>query len=88
MSTGEGSLYKAIRSAIESGSIPSQFRASDLHAAMPELSPHAFNTFLPKHRAGNPGGNSELFVRLDRGLYTLKQTGTAQDISPPFLVQG
>jgi hypothetical protein len=28
--------------------------------------------FLPKHRVGNPGGFTELFVRLDRGLYRLK----------------
>jgi ParB family transcriptional regulator, chromosome partitioning protein len=28
--------------------------------------------FLPKHRFGNPGGFSELFVQISRGLYRLK----------------
>ena len=29
-------------------------------------------TFLPKHRVGNPGGFTELFVRIRRGVYCLK----------------
>ena len=35
-------------------------------------------TFLPKHRAGNPGGNTELFVRVNRrpALYRLTSNGT------------
>jgi hypothetical protein len=27
--------------------------------------------FLKKHRVGNPGGESELFQQVDRGLYRL-----------------
>lgn len=33
---------------------------------------HWAGTFLPKHRVGNPGGNTELFVQVERGLYRLK----------------
>ncbi|HEX4134448.1 MAG TPA: hypothetical protein VHY84_07565 [Bryobacteraceae bacterium] len=29
-------------------------------------------TFLPKHRVGNPGGYTELFVQIERGRYRLK----------------
>jgi hypothetical protein len=29
-------------------------------------------TFLPKHCVGNPGNNTELFVKISRGLYRLK----------------
>jgi DNA mismatch endonuclease (patch repair protein) len=45
------------------------------------FTPHEVNTllkstwagvFLPKHRLGNPGGFSELFVRVRRGVYRLK----------------
>jgi len=28
-------------------------------------------TFLPKHRKGNPGGYTVLFVRVERGVYRL-----------------
>jgi hypothetical protein len=27
--------------------------------------------FLPKHRVGNPDGETELFQQVDRGLYRL-----------------
>ena len=29
------------------------------------------STFLPKHRVGNPGGNTELLGRVTRGRYIL-----------------
>ena len=33
---------------------------------------HWAGVFLPKHREGNPGGQTELFVQIERGLYRLK----------------
>ena len=30
--------------------------------------------FLLKHRVGNPGGFTELFVRVERGVYPLKMS--------------
>lgn len=29
-------------------------------------------TFLPKHRVGNPGNETELFVRIQKAVYRLK----------------
>jgi len=37
------------------------------------LSIHWAGTFLPKHRVGNPGGNTPLFIQIGRGLYRLRE---------------
>jgi hypothetical protein len=46
-----------------------QFTPAQVNKA---LSIHWAGTFLPKHRAGNPGGNTVLFVRVSSGVYRLR----------------
>ena len=60
---------RRIKAAVASGSIPSVFRPADVNKA---LKIHWAGTFLPKHRVGNPGGYTELFTQIDRGVYRLK----------------
>ena len=58
-----------IHEAVMGGSLPEPFRPVDVNKA---LKITFAGTFLPKHRVGNPGGNTELFVQIERGLYQLK----------------
>jgi hypothetical protein len=63
---------RRIREAIRNGSLKEPFRAADVNRA---LRIKYAGVFLPKHRVGNPGKNTEHFVLLERGLYRLKDAG-------------
>jgi hypothetical protein len=52
----------------QSGKLHAVFSPADVNAA---LGIHWAGTFLPKHRVGNPGGFTELFVRVEKGRYQL-----------------
>ena len=65
----ERDTIRRIREAVASGRIGRTFRAADVNKA---LNIGFAGIFLPKHRVGNPGGFSELFVRISPGLYRLK----------------
>lgn len=60
---------KRIREAVASGSLMQPFRPADVNRA---LGVHYAGVFLPKHRVGNPGGHTEHFIQVERGLYRLK----------------
>ena len=64
----EGNTIRRIREAVTEGRIPAQFRPVDVNVA---LGITFAWTFLPKHRVGNPGGNTEHFVQISRGVYRL-----------------
>jgi len=53
--------YRAIVEAVKKGKLKEPFTSYDLMKACPELNPITCKVFLPKHRKGNPGNNSELF---------------------------
>jgi hypothetical protein len=59
---------RRIKEAVADGEIPKMFTPADVNKA---LQIHWAGTFLPKHRVGNPGGNTELFVQVQRGVYRL-----------------
>jgi hypothetical protein len=65
----ERDTIRRIRQAIDAGEVPHTFTPADVNAA---LRIDWAGVFLPKHREGNPGGETELFVRIDRGTYRLK----------------
>jgi archaeosine-15-forming tRNA-guanine transglycosylase len=67
--TYERDTIRRIREAVANGQLANTFRATDVNLA---LGIDFASTFLPKHRVGNPGGNTELFVQASRGLYRLK----------------
>ena len=66
----ERTTMRRIREAVKSGTLAQPFRASDVNRA---LGIDFSGVFLPKHRAGNPGGFTEQFVQIERGTYRLKQ---------------
>ena len=70
MSRREGQTIRRIRDAVSYGLLAEPFSPRDLNDA---LGIRWGGTFLPKHRVGNPGGYTELFVRVSRrpALYRL-----------------
>ena len=66
----ERETIREIRQAVEDGRLQREFTPLRVNEA---LGLNWAGTFLPKHRVGNPGGYTELFVRITRGLYKLKE---------------
>ena len=58
-----------IREAVRNGRIQHEFTPADVNNA---LGIDWAGTFLPKHRVGNPGRHTELFVRVRSGVYELR----------------
>lgn len=63
----------AIYEAVRKGRLLEPFDAKAVKRACPGWSDRTYHVFLPKHAEGNPGHNTELFVRVDRGLYRLSK---------------
>jgi len=51
--------------------LPEPFNAEMVRKACPGWSKNSYSAFLPKHAYGNPGGNTELFVKVRRGFYRI-----------------
>ncbi len=64
----ERETMRKIREAVRSGALGQQFTPEDVNR---KLKIDWAGTFLPKHRKGNPGGYTVLFVRVERGVYRL-----------------
>jgi len=45
------------------------FGSKEFRTACPGFADGTYSVFLNKHRKGNPGGNSELFVRVEPGKF-------------------
>lgn len=65
----ERNTIRKIREAVHAGKVPYEFTPTQVNSA---LGITWAGTFLPKHCVGNPGGNTELFIKIDKGLYKLK----------------
>ena len=63
-------VYRAIVEAVRSRQIIEPFRTADFRMACPGLGEGTYKAFLSKHAACN-GKNTELFVRVERGRYSL-----------------
>jgi hypothetical protein len=66
----ERETIRRIRKAFQTGMLAREFTPADVNKA---LNIDWAGTFLPKHRKGNPGGNTVLFVRVRRGVYRLSE---------------
>jgi len=66
-------VYMAIITAVREGRIQEPFTAANVRRGCPEINPTTPGTFLPKHAKDNPGGQSELFEKVARGLFRLLQ---------------
>lgn len=65
----EHKVYKAIVEAIKAGRLREPFSKEDFKRECPGFGYGTYNTFLWKHREGNPGGSSELFEKLSLGKF-------------------
>lgn len=74
----ERKTISEIRKAVHTGKIPVLFTPGQVNVA---LGITWAGTFLPKHRVGNPAGNTELFIRVRSGLYQLKTSTREQHIN-------
>ena len=59
--------YQAIIEAIKSGKLKEPFSKQDFKRQCPGFGYGTYNSFLWKHRKGNPGGASELFELVSPG---------------------
>jgi hypothetical protein len=58
-----------IYDAVVQGKLKEPFGPSDVREACPGWNDRTYSVFLPKHRVGNPGGETELFEQVGEGLY-------------------
>jgi hypothetical protein len=65
-----GRTIRDIKGAVSEGRLPPKFGPSDVNK---ELGITYAGIFLPKHRVGNPGSNTELFLEVSHypALYCL-----------------
>ena len=64
----ERNTIRRIRDAVRTGRLGVRFTAIEVNKA---LGIYWSSTFLAKHRKGNPGGYTVLFIRVERGVYEL-----------------
>ncbi|SLM46797.1 protein of unknown function [Nitrospira japonica] len=62
-------LASEIYDAVKLGKLLEPFTAQDVKKACPGWAVATYGTFLPKHRVGNPGGNTALFRQVGSALY-------------------
>ena len=62
-------VYSCIVAAIKAGRIKEPFSKGDFRNACPEFGEGTYDAFLGKHARGNPGNNSELFIRVSPGKF-------------------
>lgn len=63
-------IYEAVRV----GRLLQPFDANAVKRACPGWADRTCHVFLGKHAKGNPGGNTELFLRMAPGLYRLSNS--------------
>ncbi|GEM_PF-6523191 len=49
------------------------FTAMEVRERCPDWKPSTYSTFLAKHCVDNPGGYTEFFERVSKGVYRLRQ---------------
>lgn len=64
-------VYGSIVRAVKSGKLEEPFGHEEFRSACPGLGQGTYAAFLNKHRVGNPGGASELFLRVAPGRFRL-----------------
>jgi len=62
-------VYSAIVRAVKSRRLNEPFGLREFMLACPGFADGTYKVFLNKHRRGNPGGNSELFLRVAPGKF-------------------
>jgi hypothetical protein len=60
-----------IYAAVRSGKLREPFTATTAKLACPGWADATYKVFFNKHRAGNPGNTTELFIRVARGQFRI-----------------
>jgi hypothetical protein len=63
-------IYEAVRS----GRLSKPFTAKTAKLACPGWADRTYANFFTKHRVGNPSGTTELFIRIARGQFRIKNS--------------
>jgi hypothetical protein len=63
-----------IYAAVKSGKLAQPFSSEMVKRTCPGWAERTYSVFLNKHRVGNPGGETELFVRVAPGLFKLRNS--------------
>ena len=66
-----GRLIQEIRAAVRAGRLKAPFSPKDIKRAGVRCADKTPASFLAKHCVGNPGGNTELFIKVAPGRYKL-----------------
>jgi len=69
----ENRMYGSIVEAVKRGILREPFSANDLRKVCSGFAHETYRTFPYKHRLGNPGGYSELFVLVAPGRFKLRR---------------
>ncbi len=85
-----GRLYQAIHDAVCEGRLSEPFNSEAVKNSCPGFARNTFSTFLAKHAQDNPNNATELFQRIDRGLYrrlpfNVKRDSYIELLKPLFL---
>jgi len=64
-------VYARIVDAVRNGRLQEPFTKKDFKRACPGLGKGTYNAFLWKHRVGNPGKKTELFIKVSPGKFKL-----------------
>jgi len=64
-------VYTSIVQAVRQERLKEPFTKRDFRNACPDWGEGTYNAFLDKHAVGNPGRNSELFIRVAPGKFKL-----------------
>ncbi|MDZ4723773.1 MAG: hypothetical protein SGI97_07710 [candidate division Zixibacteria bacterium] len=62
-----GAFFNEIFRAVKEEKLLEPFMPNDVRDACPGYAENTYSVFLPKHRIGNPGRNTELFERMADG---------------------
>jgi len=62
-------VYSAIVRAVNSHNLKEPFGSKEFRSACPSFADGTYKVFLSKHRKGNPGCDSELFIRVVPGKF-------------------
>ncbi|MBW2566393.1 MAG: hypothetical protein JRE24_05835 [Deltaproteobacteria bacterium] len=66
-------MYRSIVDAVTQGRLEEPFSADDFREACSGFAYETYRTFPYKHRVGNPGGYSALFVLVAPGRFKLRR---------------
>lgn len=76
-----GTFYQSVLDAVSSGRLIEPFGSAAVEKACPGFARNTYRNFLAKHAQRNPNNATELFERIERGLYRLTRSSSEPSAS-------